>query len=85
MKNLATGDQEERAIIHYEKLVCGALVTRAEWLTLTADELRQALTNGDMIVIRQPGGEYLAADGGECHDHVSYGGDGYWRPSGRID
>ena len=75
---------EDRAIIHYEKFVCGTLVTESEWLELTADELRQAIANGHMIVIKQVGGEYLAADGRECHDHVYYGAE-YFRPSGAID
>lgn len=75
---------QDRAIIHYEKLVCGTLVTEQEWLALTADQLREAIKNADMVVIEQPGGEYLAADGRECHDSVCYGAD-YFRPSGAID
>jgi hypothetical protein len=83
-ESLSVMEEEEVATIDYCKIVRGAVVGQSEWLELTADELRQAIAKGDLIVIRQDDGQYLAADGRECHDSVGYAGS-YWRPSGAID
>jgi hypothetical protein len=70
------------ATVDYSKEVRGTLVTYEEWSELTADQLREAITNGDMIVIKQADGTYTAVPALECYDSIEHS-EGYFRPSWR--
>jgi hypothetical protein len=69
----------EAATINYHREIRGALVTNREWLELSADQLREAIAHGDLLVIKQTSGTYMAISASEFGDHVVHCED-YFRP-----
>jgi hypothetical protein len=73
-----------KATVHYRKEVKGTLVTHAQWLELTANDLRRAIAAGDLLVVRQEDGTHVAVPPLECSDDIEYGGGDYFRPSVHV-
>jgi hypothetical protein len=71
---------DEVNTIDYRREVKGTLVSYEQWPELTADQLREAITNGDMVVIKRDDGTYIAARADECDGHIEHCS-GYFRPS----
>jgi hypothetical protein len=75
---------DDDATIDITKEIKGTLVTRKEWKALTADQLREALTWGDMLVVREDDGPYIAISAREYGDDIEHNGD-YFRPAWSIE
>jgi hypothetical protein len=71
------------ATVDYHKRVQGALVTYGQWLKLTADQLREAIAAGDLLVVKQKDGTFVATPALEIYDDIAHAED-YFRPSGRF-
>lgn len=69
-----------------KEIITGTLVTREEWKALTANQLREALAWGDLLVVRRTGGGYIAVSAREYGDEIDhqYHGD-YFRPAWSLE
>jgi hypothetical protein len=77
------GRRKMTATVNFYKTVQGVLVNKKQWSALTADQLREAISNGDLLVVQQKNGTFVATPALEIYDNIEHAAD-YFRPSGRF-
>jgi uncharacterized protein YbjT (DUF2867 family) len=70
----------DTATINYQHDVVGELINQHEWFDLTADQLREAIGNGDLVLIKRPDGQYQAICARFYADAIDHRAD-YFRPA----